>query len=152
VLFPLLVERLPEHVDLFSRANAEHEGVLVGLEAAEGTLAAWRADPTASSRDASVAALGALEASLIEHLDHEEADVVPLIGRCITVAEWGEMSAVAFQRFSGDKAWLVLGLIQEQMLPEEIAGMEANMPPPVRDFWVGSGRGMFEDFVAELRR
>jgi hypothetical protein len=29
--------------------------------------------------------------------------------------------------------------------------MEANMPPPVHEFWVGSGRRMFEDFVAELR-
>ena len=70
---------------------------------------------------------------------------------CITVAEWGHMSATAFQHFSGDKVWLVVGLIQEQMLDQENATMEANMPPPVRDFWVGTGRGMFQDFTAELR-
>jgi hypothetical protein len=29
--------------------------------------------------------------------------------------------------------------------------MEANMPPPVRDFWSGSGRPMFQGFVADLR-
>ena len=41
-----------------------------------------------------------------------------------------------------------------QRLPEhaeENATMEANMPPPVHDFWVTSGRGQFRDFVAELR-
>ena len=150
-IFPQLLERLPEHVDVISRVNAEHEGVLDTLGAAEQALAAWRADPSSTSRNGAVAAFEALQAKLIEHLDHEEADVVPLIGQCINVAEWGQMSATAFQLFSGDKVWLVIGLIQEQMLPQENATMEANMPPPVHEFWVGSGRGMFQDFVAALR-
>ena len=29
--------------------------------------------------------------------------------------------------------------------------MEENMPPPVHDSWVGSGRATFQEFVAELR-
>ena len=153
-IYPLMVERLPQHVDVISRVNAEHEVVLGTLEAAEQAVSAWRADTSMSSRDGAVAALDALAALqtiLLEHLDHEEADVVPLIALCITVAEWGEMSATAFQHFSGDKVWLAIGLIQEQMLAEENATMEANMPPPVHDFWVGSGRALFQDFVAELR-
>ena len=77
--------------------------------------------------------------------------LVPLIGQCIDVAEWGAMSANAFQRFSGDKPWLVIGLIQEQLLPAENATMEANMPPPARDFCVGTGRPMFEEYVGALR-
>lgn len=150
-IYPLMVERLPQHVDVISRVNAEHEAVLGALGAAEQAVADWRADPSSDSRDAAVAALDALGPTLLEHLDHEEAEVVPLIALCINVAEWGEMSATAFQRFSGDKVWLVIGLIQEQMLAEENATMEANMPPPVHDFWVGSGRPMFEDFAAQLR-
>jgi len=150
-IYPLMVERLPEHIDVISRVNAEHEAVLGTLVATEQAVAAWRADPSSVTRDDAVASLEGLRIVLLEHLDHEEADVVPLIARCINVAEWGEMSAVAFQRFSGDKVWLVLGLIQEQMFAEENATMEANMPPPVHDFWVASGRAMFRSFVAELR-
>jgi hemerythrin-like domain-containing protein len=150
-IYPLMVERLPEHVDVISRVNAEHEAVLGTLEAAEQAVAAWRADPSSATRDAAVGGLEAMGPILLEHLDHEEAEVVPLIALCINVAEWGEMSATAFQRFSGDKAWLVIGLIQEQMLAEENATMEANMPPPVHDFWVDSGRAMFQDYAAELR-
>ena len=150
-IYPLMVERLPEHVDVISRVNAEHEAVLGTLGAAEQAVADWRANPSSDARDAAVAALEELKTILLEHLDHEEAEVVPLIAMCINVAEWGEMSAVAFQHFSGDKVWLVIGLIQEQMLAEENAMMEANMPPPVSEFWVSSGRKMFEDFVAELR-
>ena len=150
-IYPQMVERLPEHVDVINRVNDEHEVVLGSLGAAEEALAAWRADPSSASRDAAVDALEALKTTLLEHLDHEEAEVVPLIGQCITVAEWDQMSGTAFGLFSGDKVWLAVGLIQEQMLAEENAKMEANMPPPVHDFWVGSGRGMFQDFVAELR-
>lgn len=150
-IFPLLVGRLPEHVDVITRVNAEHDAVLGALEPAEQIVAAWREQPSGAARDAAVEALASLRTILVAHLDHEEAEVVPLIALCINVAEWGEMSAVAFQRFSGDKPWLVIGLVQEQMLPTENATMEANMPPPVHDFWVGSGRAMFQDFVAELR-
>lgn len=150
-IYPLMVERLPQHLDVISRVNAEHEALLGTLDAAERAVVAWRAHPSSGSRDAAGAALEGLQTILLEHLDHEEADVVPLIALCINVAEWGEMSAVAFQHFSGDKVWLVLGLIQEQMFAEENETMEANMPPPVHDFWMSSGRAMFQDFTAQLR-
>lgn len=150
-IYPLMVERLPEHVDVISRVNAEHEAVLGTLVATEQALAVWRAEPSSASREAAVQAMETLRVVLLQHLDHEEAEVVPLIALCITVAEWGEMSAIAFQRFSGDKVWLVLGLIQEQMLPDENETMEANMPPPVHNFWETQGRATFRDFVAELR-
>jgi len=150
-IFPMMLERLPEHADVISRVNAEHDTVLGALGQAEDAVAAWRADPSGSTRDAAVTALEALRPILLQHLDHEEADVVPLIALCINVAEWGQMSATAFQRFSGDKVWLAIGLIQEQLLAEENATMEANMPPPVHDFWVGSGRPMFQEFVTALR-
>jgi hypothetical protein len=150
-IYPMMVERLPEHLEVIQRVNAEHETVLGTLGAAESAVAAWRAAPSPSTRDAAAAALDSMGTILLEHLDHEEAEVVPLIGLCITMAEWGHMSATAFQLFSGDKVWLAVGLIQEQMLAEENATMEANMPPPVHEFWVGTGRAMSQDFVAELR-
>ena len=150
-IYPQMLERLPDQVDVINRINAEHEVVLGSLEKAEEAVAAWRADPSSASRDAAAADLATLKTILLEHLDHEEAEVVPLIGQCITVDDWDTLSGTAFGMFSGDKVWLAVGLIQEQMLAEENAKMEANMPPPVNDFWVNSGRTMFQDFVGELR-
>ena len=138
-IFPMMMERLPEDLELLSRVNGEHEAVLGRLDIADQAVAAWRAHPSSASRDAAAAALASLQTILLQHLDHEEADVVPLIGLCINVAEWGEMSATAFRLFSGDKVWLVVGLIQEQMLDQENATMEANMPPPCATS--GSARG-----------
>ncbi|HET7736505.1 MAG TPA: hemerythrin domain-containing protein [Nocardioidaceae bacterium] len=150
-IFPQMQERLPEHHDVLTRVNAEHDAVLATLEAAEAAVAAWRSGPSEESRATAAASLDELRGRLLEHLDHEEADVVPLIGQCINVAEWGAMSAIAFQHFTGDKPWLAIGLIQEQLLPQENATMEANMAPPVHEFWTGSGRQLFTDFVGELR-
>ena len=111
-----MLERLPDQVDVINRINAEHEVVLGSLEKAEEAVAAWRADPSSASRDAAAADLASLKTILLEHLDHEEVEVVPLIGQCITVDDWDTLSGTAFQHFSGDKVWLVVGLIQEQML------------------------------------
>lgn len=150
-IYPQMLERLPDQVDVINRINAEHEIVLGSLEAAEEAVAAWRANPSAETRDAAAADLAALKTTLLEHLDHEEAEVVPLIGQCITVDDWDVLSGTAFGMFSGDKVWLAVGLIQEQMLAAENTKMEANMPPPVHDFWMNSGRALFQDFVGELR-
>ena len=49
------------------------------------------------------------------------------------------------------RLWLVMGLIQEQMKPEQVAAMESHMPPPVREFWTTQGRSQFEAYVADLR-
>lgn len=150
-IYPQMLERLPEHREVLERVNAEHEVVLDSLGAAEDAVAAWRAAPSSTTRDAAADALDTMAPILLDHLDHEEAEVVPLIGMCITVADWGAMSGNAFGRFGGDKVWLAIGLIQEQLLDSENETMEANMPPPVREFWVDSGRPMFHDFVGELR-
>src|SRR5204862_5125544 len=53
-IYPLMVERLPEHIDVISRVNAEHEAVLGTLVATEQAVAAWRADPSSVTRDDAV--------------------------------------------------------------------------------------------------
>jgi hypothetical protein len=54
--------------------------------------------------------------------------------------------------FSGDRLWLILGLIREQFSPEQVAMMEARMPPPVLAMWQDSGQAAFEAFITELRQ
>ena len=37
------------------------------------------------------------------------------------------------------------------MTPEQLAHMDAAMPPPAVEFWQTAGQGMFDDFVGRLR-
>jgi hypothetical protein len=65
--------------------------------------------------------------------------------------EWGELPSHGMQHFAGDKMWLIIGLLQEQFSPEQVAMMESHMPPPVLDFWTSQGRPQFQAYIAEVR-
>jgi hypothetical protein len=151
IVWPRLIARAPEHADLVSRIAGQHGDVLALLESAEIRLADWVADPNVERGAALAVALANLGAGLCLHLDEEERCILPLAAEHLTVAEWAELPAHGMRTFAGDKQWLVLGLIQEQMPAPAIAQMEAHMPPPVREFWTSTGRPMFEEFVAQLR-
>jgi iron-sulfur cluster repair protein YtfE (RIC family) len=151
LVWPKLVERAPDQADTVMRIAAQHEGVLAALQTAQARLTEWRVDPQIENGAQLAAALATLGAELALHLDEEERVILPIAARHITAPEWGELPAHGMQHFEGDKIWLVMGLIREQMRPDQIAVMEAHMPPPVLDFWLSSGRAQYEAFVADLR-
>ncbi|MDQ1695662.1 MAG: hypothetical protein QOJ03_1015 [Frankiaceae bacterium] len=151
LVWPRLIERSPADADTIRRVAGQHEGVLTSLRTAQARLAGWRADPQVDSGAHLAAALATLGAELAVHLDEEERVILPIASQHMTAPEWGELPAHGMQHFGGDKIWLILGLIQEQMSVEQIANMESHMPPPVRDFWTGAGRAQFRAFIAELR-
>ncbi|MCW2599835.1 MAG: hypothetical protein JWM02_1664 [Frankiales bacterium] len=151
LLTPRLLDRSPADAATLARIAAQHGGVLEGIAAAEGGLATWQAEPTAAAREALTGALATLDAQLSAHLDEEEQVVLPIAARHINAAEWGELPGHGMRHFGGDKLWLILGLIQEQMSPEQVAIMEAHMPPPVAESWTQTGRGLFRDYIDELR-
>src|SRR5579884_809276 len=140
LMTPRLMSRgTPDEAAEVSRIADQHHAVLGQLRTASERVATWRAEPTAANRDAVVAALAGLQGSLIAHLDEEERVVLPIASRLMTPAEWGEMPEHGMKSFDGDKLWLALGLVLEQMTPQQVAGVEAHMPPPVADFWTSTG-------------
>lgn len=151
LIWPKLVERAPDEAQEVMRIAGQHAGVLTALEAAEERLAAWRGDPQVESGAVLAASLATLGAELSLHLDEEERVILPIAARHMTPAEWGELPSHGMASFRGDKPWLIIGLIREQMRPEQIAEMDAHMPPPVLEFWNTVGRQQFESFIAELR-
>ena len=151
LVWPKLLDRAPEHAETVRRVAGQHDGVTVSLGNAKSLLAGWCAEPGVESGAQLAVALATLGADLAQHLDEEERVILPLAAVHLTAAEWAELPAHGMQRFAGDKPWLVLGLIQEQMRPEQVEAMESHMPPPVADFWTTAGRPQFRDFVAELR-
>ena len=151
LLTPRLLERAPDSAELITRVGNQHRTVLGALDSAEAAVAGWRADPSDAARAGALASLATLEAALTPHLDEEERDILPIAAQHINVAEWGELPAHGMRTFTGDKIWLILGLVQEQMTPAQQARMEANMPSPLLEFWNGQGRDLFTGYMAELR-
>lgn len=151
LLTPRLLARAPAFASTIARVGSQHHVVLAALHDAERAIAAWTAEPCAASRDAAAAALAVVGASLTPHLDDEEREILPIAARYITVEEWGELPAHGMRSYRGDKLWLIIGLVQEQLTDGQKQVMEAHMPPPLLDEWNGTGRELFTAFVTELR-
>jgi hemerythrin-like domain-containing protein len=154
ILWPKLLERCAGDAAVVNLASDQHKGVLGDLAKAEESLAAWREQPGTDRGAELAAALATLGANLVVHLDNEEKTILPLVEEHLTVDEWHELPAHGM-RTGGQRApqlmWLVIGLIREQMTDAQRAGMDAGMPPPVREFWVNQGESMFLDFIGKLR-
>jgi hemerythrin-like domain-containing protein len=151
LLWPKLIERLPEQKDLVERIAAQHHDVDGAVTRAHAAIDAWRAttDPqtTAEAGDALVA----LNDVLTAHLAEEEREILPLAAQVMTVPEWGELPGHAMMHFSADKPWLVVGLVRDQMTEAQKAAMLAGMPPEFQQFWVGTGQGLYDGFMAQVR-
>jgi hemerythrin-like domain-containing protein len=151
LLTPKLLERRPDDAAMVQRIADQHDAVLGAIGFAETCIAEWRADPSESNRGTTADALITLDQLLTPHLDEEEQMIVPLAATCINAAEWGQLPEHGMKTFTGDKMWLILGLVQEQMTPAQVADTQAHMPPPVLDYWQQEGQPLFLDYVGQLR-
>ena len=152
LLWPKLVERCPDEAEVVRRIAGQHDGVLTALQTAEAHLATWRSEPTIDNAATLAAALITLAVGLGAHLDEEERVILPLAADHLSAEEWGQLPAHGMRNFRGERIWLVMGLIREQMTDAQRAAMDAHMPPPVREFWVNSGEPMFVAFINDIRR
>ena len=151
LLTPRLLARRPQHAQAIGRIAGQHVMVLGALDDAAAAVAGWRAVPSGTNRREALTALAALDAELTVHLDEEERDILPVAAECITAPEWGELPAHGMRSFRGDKMWLIVGLVREQMTDEQKAAMEANMPPALLSHWNERGSVLFDAFVSDLR-
>ena len=151
LVWPILRERAPAYAALVAEMEGQHQQIHADVDRAAEALGAWTAAPHQDTADALVAALTALDASLIPHLDREEHEILPIAAATMTGEEWGRLPQHGTAHFRGEKLWLILGLIREQMTAEQLAAMDAAMPPPAVEFWQTAGQGMFDDFMGRLR-
>jgi hemerythrin-like domain-containing protein len=153
LVFPLLVERAP--TDLQGRIDTiagQHTDVHELLDAAKAAVAAFSATPNDNTRRAAADALASLDRTLVAHLDQEEEFIVPLAADYLSMEEWGALPGHGMANFGGDKIWLILGLIRENMTQEQRDQMLAHMPPPAVDMWQNMGNGAFDAMMADVRQ
>jgi hypothetical protein len=151
LLWSKLLERCPRKTRLIRHAAAQHRRVDKAAGAAEAKLADWAAVPSPDRGNQLGDALTALGEELINHLNDEETNLLPLASRYISPAEWAELPAHEVDHFEGDKLWLLLGLTMENLAPARRDDVLAHLPLRTRNFWLNSGRPRFTSFIAEVR-
>src|SRR4051812_24688856 len=152
LLWPKLIARCPEQAKLIGHVAGQHEGVLSALEAAAAHLAAWRAHPTTDNAATLAASLITLAVGLGAHLDEEERTILPLAADPLSADEWAELPTPGMRNFRGERMWLVLGLIREQMSEGQRAEMDRHLPQAEQESWVNIGEPQFNAFIADIRR
>jgi iron-sulfur cluster repair protein YtfE (RIC family) len=152
IIWPVLSERCSSAGELIARMEGEHEAIHELKARAAALLTEWSnsADPAAAA--ALAGALTSLGAKVDSHFGEEEAEVLPLASRNMSAEEWGGLPGHAMAHFTGDKIWLILGLILEQMTDEERAATLQLLPPPAVEMWTTSGKAAFDDFISRVRQ
>ena len=151
LVFPVLSERAPEHRSILDKAAVGHRAVVGLMSAVDDHIEIWQSKGDDGAQGI-LDALAALQATLIPHLDEEEADVLPLAAAHMNAAEWGQLPGHAMGHFQGDKIWLIIGLIRENFTQQQRDMMLAHMPPPAREMWETVGERSFNELIVQVRQ
>jgi hypothetical protein len=150
-LWPLLLERAAPSAELIHTMQAQHERVHVGVDQCQELLGHWRTDPDLSLGEQLASALGELHEALVEHLDQEERDILPLAEQYVSVAEWAKLGEHGRGSMSRDQLPIMFGAILEDAEPAERADMLAQVPGPVRLILRTVGARQYRRYISRVR-
>jgi hypothetical protein len=151
VLWPLLLERAAPSTGLVETMQAQHHAVEAHTEAITPALAAWEANPTRAAGENLATLFEGLTTALVEHLDLEEREILPLASRHVTAAEWNQMGEHGKDSMSPSQLPIMFGLVLEDADEQERARMLGNLPLPIRLLLRSIGAWQFKRYVRRLR-
>lgn len=151
VLWPLLLERAAPSTGLVETMQAQHHAVDAHIEAITPALDAWQAAPAADAGERLATLLERFRAALLEHLDLEEREILPLAARHVTADEWNQMGQHGKDSMSPSQLPIMFGLVLEDADAHERARMLGNLPLPIRLLLRSVGAWQFKRYVRRLR-
>jgi hemerythrin-like domain-containing protein len=132
LLWPKLLERCTPDAELVHRMEEQHERVHAALELLGPVLDRWQAEARPAVSEEVAAGFDALRTALVEHLDEEEREILPLAARHLTQSEWDEMGEHGSKQMSMSELPIMFGAVVEETTPEERAHILGIVPLPVR--------------------
>ncbi len=151
LLWPLLHARVDVDTDVVARMEEQHEQISRTLERAMAALPAWQASAGASARDRLTEALVDHRGVLIDHLDDEEARLLPLAGRHLAQAEWNALGEHFVATTPKSQLLIFLGAVLEDADRAERSALLDAMPAMARIVWRTVGRTLYTRRVRQVR-
>ncbi len=148
-IWPLLLERAAPHADLITRMERQHEVVAERSERVRTLLETWRRTP--ADGETLAMALDEFTAALVEHLDDEEAHVVPLIRAHITAEEWTRFGQETFEKFTNPEKLVATGTLEDVASAEEAAWFIGDLPLPIKLMWRFLGRRKYAHYMQRVQ-
>ncbi|GAB3477136.1 hemerythrin domain-containing protein [Nocardiopsis coralliicola] len=132
VLWPILSERCPDELAPLVAAMEEQHQVLHSLlDTVADRSDAYGTESGAAEREDLARAVEDVLGSLHEHLAAEERDVLPLIDRYCTNAEWASVGEHGLPQLTPAQVPLVFGMMFRVATEEQYALLSANIPEEV---------------------
>ena len=132
MLYPKLIERVPDQAPMTEQVEHEHLAIKTALEEASAACAAWRQRPSTETGEALAASLDHLNQVVQPHLDDEEQKVVPLAAVTLTQKEWDAMGKHGVASIPPKMRGLALGMMLEPLGEADRTFMMRSLPAPVR--------------------
>ena len=151
LLYPKLIERVPEQASMTERVEHEHLLIKTALDETSAACAAWRQHPSAETGEALAASLDHLNTVVQPHLDDEEQQVVPLAAVTLTQEEWDAMGKHGVAWIPRAKRGIAFGMILEPLDAADRAFMMRALPPPVRMLYPFLIERPWKKYAATLR-
>jgi hemerythrin-like domain-containing protein len=151
VLWPLLLERCPPDAAVVHRMEAQHEQVEHLLELLGPALDRWEAEARPAVAEEVAGTVDALRTVLLQHLDEEEREILPLAERHVTQAEWSLLGEHGKGRMAIRDLPLLFGALLEECDPEERRMMLHVVPFPVRVLLRTAGARSYRRYVSRVR-
>lgn len=114
------------------RVQEQHEEIERAAAELDESVTYWRDDATAGARERVGAALDRMLPVLLEHMRFEEENVVPVMEKCITLAEWNQMIQASAEHLAPADMPLLFGMTMYEGDPEIVDAAISNMPDEIR--------------------
>lgn len=151
LLYPKLIERVPEQSATTEEVDAEHKLIATALDSTSAACRAWREQPSAATGEALASSLDALNTVTQRHLDDEEQKVVPLAAVTLTQPEWDAMGKHGVASIPRNKRPVAFGMILEPLDQADRAYMMHTLPAPVRMLYPLLIERPWKKYAATLR-
>lgn len=151
LVWPLLRERAMFDDDLVRVMERQHDQVATLLSPIEPLAQRWRAEPTVTNREVLARALDMVVAPLVEHLDLEEREILPLVRMHLTKAEYDQLGERGRAAIPKDRMLAVLGALLEDATDAEAELMTADMPKAAKAIWAVVGKRQYRKAMNALR-
>ncbi|MGW5276736.1 hemerythrin domain-containing protein [Streptomyces sp. NPDC004044] len=151
LLWPPMLTRVGLEREVVLRMEAQHERIVKTLATVDDLVTRWAPTADAETRDRLVAALEEHRTVLVEHLDDEEAHLLPLAEQFLTAKEWAALGEHFVVSTPKSKLLKFFGMVMEEADEQDRAIMLGGMPAPARLVWRLLGPPLYARTLRRVR-
>ncbi len=151
LLWPKLLERDAPDTELILRMEAQHHVVEELVDRLGPAIDRWVAEARPAVSEEVASTVDRLREALLEHLDDEEAHILPIAARAVTQQEWDELGEHGTSKMTPGQLPLMFGMVLEEATPEEHRMMMGVLPLPAQLLMRTYGVWRYRRYVRSVR-